>query len=241
MSGSYLTALVTMPVCLLELFPQVKSVPKSSLHTPSEAVMSTHSAADPQEGTTLPDIRSSSLESDVQRSLDFLLKKALESDFDWETAQGKLEDMILLNTADTGGHVEFLDMHAALINGPSFYLIFSRLNEELDEPFKVHYTDEKSVSTKEEDSDSTVKEVLFQALSSITCFDNAQKTSDDANTKVQKELELRQSKVMFVGTYGDVVNEDDFKTKDAELHRQIMGTQFYIDRKVMFADADNAH
>ena len=221
---------------LLELFPQVKespSVPKSSPR------MSTHSAADPQEGTTLPDIRSSSLESDVQRSLDFLLKKALESDFDWETAKGKLEDMILLNTADTGGHVEFLDMHAALINGPSFYLIFSRLNEELGELFKVHYTDENSVPTKEEDSDSTVKEVLFQVLSSITCFDSAQKTSDDVNTKVQKDLESRQSKVMFVGTYGDEVNDDDFKTKDAELHRQILGTQFYIDRKVMFADTKN--
>ena len=230
---------------LLEVFSQVDdspSVPESSPDTPSETNVVTPSAADPQantlvELTTSPDIRSNSLESDTQSSLDFLLKIALESDFVWETAKGKLEDMILLNTADTGGHAEFLDMHAALINGPSFYLIFSRLKEELDEIFKVHYTDENSVPTKEEDSDSTVKEVLFQALSSITCFDNAQKTSDDTNTKVQKDLESRQSKVMFAGTYGDEVNDADFKKKDAKLHQQIKGTAFY--RNVMFADVHN--
>ena len=208
---------------LLEVFSQIEfspSVLESSQDTPSEADVSTPSA-----------------ESDTRSSLDFLLKKASESDFDWETAKGKLKDMILLNTADTGGHAEFLDMHAALINGPSFYLIFSRLKEELDELFKVYYTDENSVSTKEENSDSTVKEVLFQALSSIACSDNAQKTLDDANMKVRKYLESRQSKVMFAGTYGDEVNDANFKIKDAKLHQQIKGTAFY--GNVMFADAHN--
>ena len=232
---------------LLEVFSQVDgspSGPESSPDAPSEADVAASSSADPQtstlvEDTTLTassDIQSSSLESETRSSLIFLLKKALESDFDWERAKGKLEDMILLSTADTGGHAEFLDMHAALINGPSFYLIFSRLKEELDEFFKVHYTDENSVSTKEEDSDSTVKEVLFQALSSITCFDNAQKTSDDANMKVRKSLESRQSKVMFAGTYGDEVNDVDFKKKDAKLLQQIKRTAFY--GNVMFAGAD---
>ena len=226
---------------LLEVFSQVDdspSVPESSPGAPSEANVSTPSADDPQEGTTSktsPD-RSNSLESDFKSIFDFILTKALESDFDWETAKGKLEDMILLNTADTGGHAEFLDMHAALINGPSFYLIFSRLTDELDKLFKVHYTDENSVPTKEEDSDSTVKEVLFQALSSITCYGNAQKTSEYAKTRVRKDLESRQSKLMFAGTYGDEVKDADFKKKDAKLHQQIKGTRFYCN--VMFADVD---
>ena len=58
------------------------------------------------------------------------------SSSDWESPKCELEDIILLSSADTGGHAEFLDMHPALINGPSFNLLFSRLTDELDEPFK---------------------------------------------------------------------------------------------------------
>ena len=177
---------------------------------------------------------------DMERSFISLFNKALESGSDWESLKCKLEDIILLSSADTGGHAEFLDMHAALINGPSFNLLFSRLTDELGEPFKVYYTDEDHTSTEEEDSDSTVEEVMFHILSSIVCFGQshcAHETPEDSNAmNLTKALKFQQSKVMFVGTFKDQVSDEEFERKDAELQRQIEGTAFFKD--VMFANHD---
>ena len=212
---------------LMEILPKAQgvSVLGGSPDTPGKAT-----------DTTLASLPS---ESDIFKSL---FMKAIESDSDWETVKDKFEDMILLNTADTGGHAEFLDMHAALINGPSIYLFFTRLTDKLDEPFKVYYTDENSKSTIVEDSDSTVIEVIFQALSSISCFGNAHTSNASSQggisaklQELQEALVSRMSKVMFAGTYGDVVT-DGFKDKDAELRQEIEGTDFY--GNVMFADND---
>ena len=232
---------------LLEVFSQVDdslSVLESSpgTYTPSEADVTTSSAspADPQADILLADTIPTTPPV-FRSSFNSFFSKALESDSDWEAVKGKLQDMILLTTADTGGHAEFLDMHAALINGPSFYLLFSRLTDELDKCYKVYYTNEDSTSTKKEDSESTVKEVFFQALSSITCFGNAHRTGqmsseNGSSAKLREALESRKSKVMFAGTYGDMVTDNEFKEKDNELHQQIKGTDFY--KNIMFADDD---
>ena len=176
----------------------------------------------------------------IPDSFTSLFNKALESSSDWELLKCELEDIILLSSADTGGHAEFLDMHPALINGPSFNLLFSRLTDELGEPFKVYFTDEDYTSTEEEDSDSTVKEVMFCILSSIVCFGQshcAHETPEDSNAmSLTKALKFQQSKVMFVGTFKDQVSDEEFKRKDAELQQQIKGTAFFKD--VMFANHD---
>ena len=229
---------------LLDMFSQVddsqvddsRSLSEGSASdAPSEAYASTPSvaAADPQADPSTSPL--------FQKSFTNFFSKVLESDSDWEAVKAKLEDMILLNTADTGGHAEFLDMHAALINGPSIYLLFSRLTDELDKLHKIYYTDENSTSTKKEDSDCTVGEVFFQALSSITCFGSAHCAGNSSSgggvsAKLRKAVELRESKVMFAGTFGDMVTDDEFKEKDAKLHQQIMDTAFY--KNVMFADND---
>ena len=172
---------------------------------------------------------------ELEKSFSSLFNRALESN--WDKLKCALEDIILLSCADTGGHAEFLDMHAALINGPSFNLLFLRLNDKLGEPFKVYYTNEDHTSTQEEDSDSTVRDVMFQVLSSITCFDKShctdQTSSSDA-VNLKEALKRQQSKTMFVGTFKDEVSDEEFQEKDAELHREIMGTDFY--KNVMFAD-----
>ena len=171
---------------------------------------------------------------DMERSFTSLFNKALESGSDWESLKCELEDIILLSSADTGGHAEFLDMHPALINGPSFNLLFSRLTDELGELFKVYYTDEDHTSTEEEDSDSTVKEVMFRILSSIVCFGQSHCALETPN--LTKALKFQQSKVMFVGTFKDQVSDAEFIRKDAELQRQIKCTAFFKD--VMFANHD---
>ena len=151
---------------------------------------------------------------DMERSFTSLFNKALESGSDWESLKCELEDIILLSSADTGGHAEFLGMHPAHINGPSFNLIFSRLTDELGEPFKVYFTDEDHTSTEEEDSDSTVEEVMFHILSSIVCFGESHspdESTPEDSVKLTKALKFRQSKVMFVGTFKDQVSDEEFK------------------------------
>ena len=207
--------------------------PLAGFDTPANLPSNTSAKADFSSTSTLAP------SFDVERSFTSLFNKALESGSDWESLKCELEDIILLSSADTGGHAEFLDMHAALINGPSFNLLFSRLTDELGEPFKVYYTDVDHTSTEEEDSDSTVEEVMFRILSSIVCFGQppcALETPDDSNAmNLTKALKFQQSKVM-VGTFKDQVSDEEFERKDAELQRQIKGTAFFKD--VMFANHD---
>jgi hypothetical protein len=146
-------------------------------------------------------------------------------------AKYQLEEMILLSSADTGGHVEFQDMHASLISGPSFNLLFWRLCDDLNKQFKVYFTKQDHESTTTVPSNLTVKNVLFQALSSIACFGNfcASDIAEEAGASdLEGVLNSLQSRAMFVGTFLDQLEdkEGDFKKKDQELHDMIRNTIF---------------
>ena len=132
---------------------------------------------------------------------------------DLDRLKYELEGAIMLINTDTGGHTEFLDLHASLVHGPSFNLLFSKLTDSLLKTFKVEYTDESGKSY-EEDNSATVEEVLFQALSSIACF-----SSDGAGNP--------KSKVMFVGTHRDCITKEEFIEKDRLLQEKIMPTEFF--------------
>ena len=247
--GEYANKLIQMFSKLVHANSNTNPPPDTPAIT-STGVQTQPAGSDPLATVTLPsdasakaDFRSTTPSAsipEIERSFNSLFSKALEFGSDWESLKCELEDIILLSSADTGGHAEFLDMHPALINGPSFNLLFSRLTDELGEPFKVYYTDEDHTSTEEEDSDSTVEEVMFCILSSIVCFGQshcAHETLEDSNAmNLTKALKFQQSKVMFVGTFKDQVSDEEFERKDAELQRQIKGTAFFKD--VMFANHD---
>ena len=140
---------------------------------------------------------------------------------DLDRLKYELEGAIMLINTDTGGHTEFLDLHASLVHAPSFNLLFSKLTDSLLETFQVEYTDESGKSHKEDNS-ATVEEVLFQALSSIACF-----SSDSAGNP--------KSKVMFVGTHRDCITKEEFIEKDRLLQEKIMPTEFFKDNVIEFA------
>ena len=182
------------------------------------------------------------IEADDLLEIFSILDKAQEStteDWDDSEIKYKLENIILLSSTDTGGHAEFQDMHASLISGPSFNLLFHRLYDNLDERFKVYFTKEDQTSTNAIPSDATVKEVLFQALSSIACFGNfcageSVSTEEEAGiSEVEKALNSFQSRGMFVGTFLDKLNDGEagFKKKDQELRDMIKNTIF--DKKII--------
>lgn len=175
---------------------------------------------------------------DIADIFPLIFNKAMQSTGQWESLKCALEQIILLSSTDTGGHAEFLGMHAALINGPSFNLLFSRLDQELGDLFRVYFTDEEGKSTDKEDSDSTVEEVLLQTLSSITCFGNCHhagiSASQDSNVLgIEKSLKACQSKVLFVGTYKDKVTDEDIRKRDEEVRQLIENTELF--KNVLFA------
>ena len=212
---------------LIEVFSQEVDIDEADVSTPL--------AADP-----MADLKADKLASDLDNQSVFssLFKKAEQSHSDWEAIKCKLENMILLNTADTGGHVEFLDMHPALINGPSFNLLFSRLTENFDESFKVYYTDKNSESSPAFFSTATVKEVMFQALSSIVCLGNVN-VKALSDKKFVDDLASQESKVMFVGTYADKVDDAAFKAKDAELQHELKVVKGSLTKAIMYASIEN--
>lgn len=153
-----------------------------------------------------------------------VFREAMESN-QWDSLKYILEDIILLINTDTGGQAEFLDLHASLVQGPSFNLLFSRLIDELESEFKVYYTNEEGVSTEAEDSTMTVKEVLFQALSSIACFGGCFSGGISAPSEESQKLAISESKAMFVGTYRDKITKSEFKEKDHLLQQAIKCTK----------------
>ena len=98
---------------------------------------------------------------------------------DWDRVKYDLDNITLLINTDTGGQTEFLEMHAALVMGPSLYLLFWKLIDQFDKEYKMRHTNDKGVSTEEEDSTTTVEEVLFQALASIACFSSTFDSKDE--------------------------------------------------------------
>ena len=171
-----------------------------------------------------------------------VINDGMEAD-DWDEVKYILEDLTLLISTDTGGQAEFLDLHASLVQGPSFNLLFSRLVDKLDSQFDMYYTNEDGVSTEKENSTMTVEEVLFQALSSIACFSGTFCDDDDTPSGEASNMQLKtprhsKSKVMFVGTHADQVSREEFQEKDKLLQEKIERTEFFDKDIIEFASED---
>ena len=178
-------------------------------------------------------------EADIEEMLS-TINNAMETE-DWDKVKYLLDDMVLLINTDTGGQAEFLDLHASLVQGPSFNLLFSRLVDELESQFEVYYTNEESESTQKEDSIITVEQVLFQCLSSIACFSSTFADDDEppsGKASAKSKSEKSKSKVMFVGTFRDQVTEEEFERKDKLLQKKIKNTPFFKKGIIEFASED---
>ena len=147
-----------------------------------------------------------------------------------------LDETILMNMIDTGGQPAFLEMLPALAIGPALYLIFFRLNQELDKVYRIHYVSEDSEDVQFGDSLYTVKEVIFQALSSIACFNSI------APRKANKYNVFYAA--MLVGTHRDLLGSDpegEIKAKDGALQehlREILKTDLFDENFLHYASDD---
>lgn len=144
----------------------------------------------------------------------------------WEDVHYILRRTILLYLIDTGGQSEFLEMLPALTIGPALSLIFFKLNEELDKLYQVTYVDSEGKSSNPHESISTVREIMFQALSSIACFSSFD-LSSRKDAKASKLSESAQSAAILVGTHKDKVTQKIIESIDKSLQEKIRETDFF--------------
>ena len=111
-----------------------------------------------------------------------------------------LDGTVLVNMVDTGGQPAFLEMLPALTISPALYLIFFRLNQELNKRYQVQYVSEAHEKNQLGESSYTVEEVIFQALSSIAFFSCA----------VPKQANMPNPSLaaVLVGTHKDLLGRD---------------------------------
>ena len=128
-----------------------------------------------------------------------------------------LDKTILVNMVDTGGQPAFLEMLPALTISPALYLIFFRLNQELNKRYNVQYVSEADEKIQLGESSYTVEEVIFQALSSIAFFSCA--------VPKQANMPNPSHAAMLIGTHKDQLGSDpesEIKAKDDALRKSLV-------------------
>ncbi len=172
--------------------PSDQSVPSSSSENPSRAPLTTEGIED-------------------------LLQETIATQ-DFDKAIRQLDNTIMLLNSDMGGQAAYLEMLGPLVVGPSLYLVYHRLTDQLDEEYDIWATNDEGESTEKEKSTITVEDFLFQALTSISCF--SQRKNEKCPEGLNKEALTkctglsRRSEAMLVGTYLDKVSDQCLKERD---------------------------
>ena len=114
---------------------------------------------------------------------------------------------------DTGGQVEFQEMIAVLIYGPSIFFFVFRLDRDFQSKFIIEYRVSESESTNCYTSSITTEEALLQCLASVYAMDTS---SGKVGVKTHKPL------VFIVGTHKDKLGPSaDMNMKITELNKHI--------------------
>ena len=170
-----------------------------------------------------------------------------------EELEQLLEDLIMINMMDVGGQPAFLDMLPALTTGPALYLLFFRLDQELEQSYPVRYLPADCRDEITLKSSYNIEEVLFRSLASIACFSchslavsapmpqetsptqSAQQASGSAGSALTSSSAesaskpQASSKALLFGTYKDEVIKDANKISCIErtLQEKFTGTELY--------------
>ena len=168
------------------------------------------------------------------------LKQILISDSPEELLQ-LLKELIIINMIDVGGQPAFLEMLPTLTIGPALYFLFFRLDQELKRQYPVKYHAAGGEAEQILESSYCNETVLYQSLSSITCFNcltPAELIATDSSP------EITSGAVLF-GTFKDMVEDHHIEQVDKTLE-MLLKTKFYDDNLLlrtkkgrMFFSVDN--
>ena len=159
-----------------------------------------------------------------------IFKEALRSD-KWATVEELLEGSIMLYFTDTGGQLVFQELLSALIAGPSAFFLVFKLNDRLDQKYKIEYIQSAEKKTVSHESRFTVKESLLQSLASISSTCSYMRQSG-------KELVAVKPKVILIGTHKDLASEEQIQAVQKELSDTLKDTEYYREGTLVFASRD---
>ena len=129
-----------------------------------------------------------------------------------------LEDLTMINMTDVGGQPAFLDMLPALTIGPALYLLFFRLDQELQEHYPVRFLQDQKRTEIVLETSYCIEEVLYQCLASIACFSSPSQADPKAASK---------SGAVLVGTYKDMVDDAKISQVQRTLYDKFKDTKLY--------------
>ena len=129
-----------------------------------------------------------------------------------------LKALTLINMSDVGGQPEFLDVIPALTVGAALYLLFFRLDQEVQERYPVKYLAPGSTIERMLTSSYCIEEVLHQALASIACF---------SGHSSEESAYSAPSHAILVGTYKDQVTASDIAKKEKEIQEKFTSAEAY--------------
>ncbi len=234
---------------LNELLPHAAD-PTKSTGDPSRITFSYSSQSGA--GQSIPSVQSSSNENPSRGSL---TKENIEELYDifqearstqnWDKAIHRLENTIILLNSDTGGQAALLEMLGPLVLGPSLYLVYHRLTDQLDKEYDIWATNDEGVSTEPEESTITVEDFLFQALATISCFSHTkdEQCPEGLNKEALKKCHglSRRSKAMLVGTFQDEFDKNggDLKDRDLLLQNKFRGLVEYGSEEQLILPVNN--
>ena len=133
----------------------------------------------------------------------------------------KSDGKCVLYVQDTGGQPELMECLPALTIGPALYLLFCKLNVNLDDHFKIGYRGSDG-STPPSLSHFTIKDSLVTALASI-----ASMTYSCAGTNITEQRKNREGCVHLVGTHRDKVDNDTIDKFESDIQELLKSTVFY--------------
>ena len=153
-----------------------------------------------------------------------------------------LEDLTMINMMDVGGQPAFLEMLPTLTISPALYLLFFRLDQELNKHYPVRFHAADSENEIMLESSYCIEEVLHQCLASIACFSYH---PSQEHTESTSEPQASSHAVLF-GTYKDKVTEVEITEKESAFRQQLTRTNHYKEGLVlktmkgkMFFEVDN--
>ena len=161
----------------------------------------------------------------------------------WKDIKVLFNNTALMKMEDTGGQPEFMDMLPALTIGPALYLFFCKLIDDLQSLYTVSYLSPSGESTTPVQSTYTVEEVLLSALASVSCFKSyslGEASKDETTSATEEELlaSCNKSVVYILGTYKDLVTEEEIAEFDKKLQHSIRSTDFFREDLVQFSSED---
>ena len=145
--------------------------------------------------------------------------------------QRLIENLIMLNIIDVGGQPAFLEMLPTLTIGSALYLLFCRMDHDLQRLRVATFRADKGGKDIPLDTEYSIEDVLCQGLSSVASFGCTQPSSISLLNAKPTDAQKCVSYALLVGTYKDeakdklkavVSNVNDLWKKLEKINEEIL-------------------